>query len=72
MTDDGKKDCLEDALAHAAGLDEVSMVIICQGPPRCDFTGDGSPRDNCPWCFRMRADDPRSVDEVLAEMGKTQ
>lgn len=65
-------ECLEDLKKHAETLDSVPMVVICQGRPRCDFTGDGPPRTDCPYCVRIRADDPREPEEIIAEMNKLQ
>lgn len=73
MADDkDKAACLDSLLEHAATLDEVVMVMICQGPPRCDYNGEGPPRVDCPYCLRTRSDDPRSPEEIIAEMGKVQ
>lgn len=76
MADNDKQKAatLADAMAHAEGLDVVPMVIICQGPPRCTltFTDDAPPPTDCPWCARIRADDPRDPDKIIAEMKRTQ
>lgn len=73
MSDDkAKADCLASAMEHAECLGEIPMVIICQGHPRCDYTGDGPPRDDCVWCVRIRADDPRDPEEIIAAMKNVQ
>ena len=73
MSEDKEKaECLASAMRHAEGLDDVPMVIICQGPPRCDYNGDGPPRFDCPFCLRTRADDPREPEEIIAQMKRLQ
>ena len=39
---------------HRTG--ETSVVIVCQGPPRCSMQGDAAiqaQRDGCYWCKRI-------------------
>jgi predicted Zn-ribbon and HTH transcriptional regulator len=65
-------DGIEQIKEHAETLDEVPMVHICLGPPRCDYNGTDDRQMPCPFCKSIRADDPRSTDEILAEMNKLQ
>jgi hypothetical protein len=73
MSDDAKADCLAGAMKHAEGLDEVPLIYICQGKPRCTVDHDNAgPPQKCPWCVVIRADDPRDPDEIIAAMGVVQ
>lgn len=72
MSDDkAKVACLSDALEHGATLDEPAWIFICQGPPRCERKCDEPPFD-CPWCAKIRSDDPRDPDDIIAEMKQSQ
>ncbi len=36
--------------------DEVSVIVMCQGPPRCALVGDeaeAAQRAGCVWCERI-------------------
>lgn len=41
----------------AAGLnDEPPVIVVCQGPPRCDLVGDeaaATAEAGCVWCRRI-------------------
>ena len=43
---------------------EDYMISICHGPPRCDRT-DGN---RCPWCCKIHASDPRSIEQITEDM----
>lgn len=70
--DEAKAACLADALKHGEKLSDVAAIYICQGEPRCDYKGDGPPRENCPWCVKIRSDDLRDPDDIIAEMKRMQ
>lgn len=52
--------------------DKTPMIHICRGEPRCDYDGHDDREMPCPYCFSIRADDPRAPDEIIAEMGRLQ
>lgn len=80
MADDDKMRAkvLAGAMEHGIdlGLDEVPMVHVCQGPPRCDYNGENRPPGfspaDCKFCGHIRADDPRSAEEIIADMNRMQ
>jgi len=43
----------------------AAQIIVCVGPPQCH--GQPAP---CAWCYRMTADDPRTFDEIKADMDR--
>lgn len=59
--------------AQDRGVADVAMIHICQGPPRCDY--DGTDPDRvlpCAICVSVRADDPRTTEQILVEMNRVQ
>lgn len=47
----------------AEDQDEPARITICRGPPRCDRVNS-----SCDWCYVIDSDDPRSTDQILADM----
>lgn len=49
----------------------IAVVIVCQGPPRCELTGEvaeQAARAGCPWCDRCYiGDDGTETWERVAE-----
>lgn len=43
------------------------MVIVCQGPPRCELTGEEAieaAANGCPWCRRIIVHEDGSETET--------
>lgn len=59
-----QREAIDEALADAREDDDVARVVICRGRPLCDRT-DGR---TCDWCYVVRGDDPRSADQIIADM----
>lgn len=47
---------------------ELHMIHICHGAPRCDNNSRKNYEMPCPFCYSIRSDDPRDPDEIMALM----
>lgn len=54
------------ASAMDAVVEDDARVIICLGPPRCEGSAGGE--YPCPFCYTVMAGDPRSIDQIMADM----
>jgi hypothetical protein len=48
---------------------EVQWVYVCHGPPRCE---EDINEGECDFCYRFRADDGRTIEQIRADMKREQ
>lgn len=73
--DEGLREAIE-AARQDAGPD--GFVFVCYGKPWCHVNyenptpAEEAIADNCLFCYRLQRDDPRDIEEIIAEMCKLQ
>ena len=65
QNEDTPEDVIEEALGTAEQL-ESGTVIICRGGSLCAIADPET--EDCPWCYRIAADDEREADEIVSDM----